>query len=78
MICKLVFNAGSILGLQPTTLEDIVQSSGKVFIVIPLELSICIFAILKKYNGWQNVLNENDNHPNYDPVDTKKVYTVLN
>ncbi len=65
-----VFNAGSILGLQPTTLEEIVNHLESIY-CDSIGVEYMYIRNPEEIQWLQNVLNENDNHPNY-PVDTKK------
>ena len=65
-----VFNAGSILGLQPTSLEDIITHLERIY-CDSIGVEYMYIRNPKEIQWLQNVLNDNDNHPNYD-VDTKK------
>jgi len=65
-----VFNAGSILGLQPTTLEEIVKHLESIY-CDSIGVEYMYIRNPEEIQWLQNVLNENDNHPNYH-VDTKK------
>ena len=65
-----VFNAGSILGLQPTTLEEIINHLERIY-CDSIGVEYMYIRNPEEIQWLQNVLNENDNHPNYD-IDTKK------
>ena len=65
-----VFNAGSILGLQPTTLEEIVKHLERIY-CDSIGVEYMYIRNPEELQWIQNVLNENDNHPSYE-VDTKK------
>ena len=72
-----VFNAGSILGLQPTTLEEIIIHLEKIY-CDSIGVEYMYIRTPKEIQWLQNVFNENDNKPNYS-ADTKKyILTKLN
>jgi len=65
-----IFNAGSILGLAPTSLEEIVIHLERIY-CDSIGVEYMYIRNPKEIQWLQNVLNENDNHPNYE-IDTKK------
>ncbi|WKK66697.1 2-oxoglutarate dehydrogenase E1 component [Lutimonas zeaxanthinifaciens] len=65
-----VFNAGSILGLQPTTLSEIIKHLERIY-CDSIGIEYMFIRNPEEIQWWQNKLNENDNHPDYE-ISTKK------
>ena len=65
-----IFNAGSILGLPPSPLEEIINHLEKIY-CDSIGVEYMYIRNPEEIQWLQNVLNENDNHPIYT-VDTKK------
>ena len=65
-----VFNAGSILGLPPSSLSEIIKHLEKIY-RNSIGVEYMYIRNPEEIQWWQNVLNKNDNHPDYD-ADTKK------
>ncbi|MDH3323499.1 MAG: thiamine pyrophosphate-dependent enzyme, partial [Flavobacteriaceae bacterium] len=74
---KTVFNAGSILGLEPNTLEEIIIHLESIY-CDSIGVEYMYIRIPEEIKWWQNKLNENDNHPNYTPDTKKYVLSKLN
>ena len=71
-----VFNAGSILGLQPTTLQDIINHLERIY-CNSIGIEYMYIRTPEEIQWWQNKLNENDNHPNYTPETQKYILSKL-
>ena len=67
---KTVFNAGSIVGLEPKTLEKIIFHLERIYCAY-IGVEYMYIRKPEEIQWWQEKLNENDNHPKYD-IDTKK------
>lgn len=72
-----VFNAGSILGLQPSTLAVIIDHLERIY-CDSIGIEYMFIRNPEEISWWQNKLNENDNHPNYTPETKKYVLSKLN
>ena len=72
-----VFNAGSILGLPPSTLGVIIDHLEKIY-CDSIGIEYMFIRNPEEISWWQNKLNENDNHPNYTPETKKYVLSKLN
>ena len=64
------FNAGSILGLKPCTLKEILDHLNKIY-CDSIGVEYMYIRNPEEIQWWQLRLNENDNHPYYTP-ETKK------
>ncbi len=64
------FNAGMILGLQPTKLKEIIVHLEAIY-CDTIGIEYMYIRKPEELKWWQDKLNENDNHPKYS-VDTKK------
>ncbi|MCK5677040.1 MAG: 2-oxoglutarate dehydrogenase E1 component, partial [Flavobacteriaceae bacterium] len=72
-----VFNAGSILGLPPTTLQEIINHLEKIY-CDSIGVEYMYIRNPEEIQWWQTKLNENDNHPNYTPETKKYILSKLN
>ncbi len=72
-----VFNAGSILGLQPTTLLEIVNHLERIY-CDSIGIEYMYIRNPEEIQWWQDKLNDNDNHPNYAPETKKYILSKLN
>jgi len=72
-----VFNAGSKLGLPPTTLQDIINHLEKIYCE-SIGMEYMYIRSPEEIQWWQDKLNENDNHPNYTPDTKKYILSKLN
>ena len=72
-----VFNAGSIIGLKPTTLRDILDHLNKMY-CDSIGVEYMYIRNPEEIQWWQERLNENDNHPNYTPDTKKYILSKLN
>ena len=72
-----VFNAGSILGLPPSTLGVIIDHLEKIY-CDSIGIEYMFIRNPEEISWWQNKLNENDNHPSYTPETKKYVLSKLN
>ncbi len=72
-----VFNAGSILGLPPTTLKEIINHLEKIY-CDSIGVEYMYIRNPEEIQWWQTKLNENDNHPNYTPETKKYILSKLN
>jgi 2-oxoglutarate dehydrogenase E1 component len=72
-----VFNAGSILGLEPTTLSDIILHLENIY-CNSIGIEYMFIRNPEEIQWWQNKLNENDNHPNYEASTKKYILSKLN
>ena len=73
----LEFSAGEILGLGKTTLSNIIDNLKRIY-CDSIGVEYMYMRNPKKLKWWQNRLNQNDNHPNYDVEDKKYILTKLN
>ncbi len=72
-----VFNAGSILGLKPTKLSDIVNHLERIY-CDSIGIEYMFIRKPEEVQWWQDRLNENDNHPNYEASTKKYILSKLN
>ena len=72
-----VFNAGSILGLPPSSLKVIIGHLERIY-CDSIGIEYMFIRKPEEIAWWQNKLNENDNHPNYTPETKKYVLAKLN
>jgi len=72
-----VFNAGSILGLKPCTLQEIIDHLNKIY-CDSIGVEYMYIRNPDEIQWWQVRLNENDNHPNYTPETKKYILSKLN
>ena len=72
-----VFNAGKILGLQPTTLKVIIDHLERIY-CSSIGVEYMYIRKPEEIQWWQNKLNENDNQPNYNPDTKKYILSKLN
>ena len=73
----LEFSAGEILGLGKTTLSNIIDNLKRIYCDY-IGVEYMYMRNPEKLKWWQNRLNQNDNHPNYDVEDKKYILTKLN
>ncbi len=74
---NLVFNAGSILGLQPTKLSEIIKHLEQIY-CDSIGIEYMYIRNPEEIQWWQNRLNENDNRPNYEASTKKYILSKLN
>ncbi|MCD6543080.1 MAG: 2-oxoglutarate dehydrogenase E1 component, partial [Flavobacteriaceae bacterium] len=74
---KTIFNAGSIIGLEPKALEDIIFHLEKIY-CDSIGVEYMYIRKPEEIQWWQEKLNDNDNHPNYDPDTKKYILSKLN
>ncbi len=72
-----VFNAGSILGLPPTKLSEIVNHLESIY-CDSIGIEYMFIRNPEEIQWWQDKLNENDNHPNYEASTKKYILSKLN
>jgi len=72
-----IFNAGSILGLPPSTLGDIVIHLERIY-CDSIGIEYMFIRNPEEIQWWQERLNENDNHPNYEESTKKYILSKLN
>ncbi|MEL4455620.1 2-oxoglutarate dehydrogenase E1 component [Lutimonas vermicola] len=72
-----IFNAGSILGLQPTTLSEIIRHCERIY-CDSIGIEYMFIRNPEEIQWWQKRLNENDNHPNYENSTKKYILSKLN
>ncbi len=72
-----VFNAGSILGLPPSTLEVILEHLEKIY-CDSIGIEYMFIRNPEEIKWWQSKLNENDNHPDYSPETKRYILSKLN
>ncbi len=72
-----VFNAGEILGLGATTLSDIIAHLKNVY-CDSIGVEYMYLRNPEELKWWQNRLNKNGNHPNYDTDSKKYILSKLN
>lgn len=72
-----VFNAGSILGLPPLSLQEIINHLEKIY-CDSIGVEYMYIRTPEEIKWWQEKLNENDNHPNYTPDTKKYILSKLN
>ncbi len=71
------FNAGSILGLKPSTLKEILDHLNKIY-CDSIGVEYMYVRNPEEIQWWQTRLNENDNHPHYTPETKKYILSKLN
>jgi len=74
---QIKFNAGSILGLESTTLQEIVHHLERIY-CDSIGVEYMYIRDPEEIKWWQDKLNVNDNHPNYSPDTKKYVLSKLN
>ena len=74
---KTIFNAGSILGLPPTALSEIVNHLESIY-CDSIGIEYMFIRNPEEIQWWQDKLNENDNHPNYEASTKKYILSKLN
>jgi len=74
---KTVFNAGSIIGQEPKTLKEIIFHLEKIY-CDSIGVEYMYIRKPEEIQWWQEKLNKNDNHPNYDPDTKKYILSKLN
>jgi len=74
---QIKFNAGSILGLEPKTLQEIIIHLESIY-CDSIGVEYMYIRNPEEIKWWQNKLNENDNHPNYNPDTKRYVLSKLN
>ena len=72
-----IFNAGSILGLQPSKLGDIVNHLESIY-CDSIGIEYMFIRNPEEIQWWQDKLNANDNHPNYEASTKKYILSKLN
>lgn len=72
-----VFNAGSILGLKPCTLQEIINHLNNIY-CDSIGVEYMYIRNPDEIQWWQVRLNENDNRPNYTPETKKYILSKLN
>jgi len=72
-----VFNAGSILGLKPTSLAEIIRHLESIY-CDSIGIEYMFIRNPEEIQWWQEKLNENDNHPNYEASTKKYILSKLN
>jgi len=72
-----IFNAGSILGLQPSKLSDIVNHLESIY-CDSIGIEYMFIRNPEEIQWWQDKLNANDNHPNYEASTKKYILSKLN
>ncbi|MGB5262724.1 MAG: thiamine pyrophosphate-dependent enzyme, partial [Lutimonas sp.] len=71
------FNAGSILGLKPCSLQEILDHLNKIY-CDSIGVEYMYVRNPEEIQWWQTRLNENDNHPLYTPETKKYILSKLN
>ncbi|MEN8123639.1 MAG: 2-oxoglutarate dehydrogenase E1 component [Bacteroidota bacterium] len=74
---KTIFNAGKIIGLKPSTLEEIINHLESIY-CDSIGVEYMYIRTPEEIQWWQDKLNENDNHPNYTPETKKYILSKLN
>ncbi len=72
-----IFNAGSILGLKPTSLAEIIRHLESIY-CDSIGIEYMFIRNPEEIQWWQEKLNENDNHPNYEASTKKYILSKLN
>lgn len=72
-----IFNAGSILGLQPSKLSEIVNHLESIY-CDSIGIEYMFIRNPEEIQWWQDKLNANDNHPNYEASTKKYILSKLN
>ncbi|MDN3642094.1 2-oxoglutarate dehydrogenase E1 component [Lutimonas halocynthiae] len=72
-----IFNAGSILGLQPSKLSEIVNHLERIY-CDSIGIEYMFIRNPEEIQWWQDKLNANDNHPNYEASTKKYILSKLN
>ncbi|MGI9531076.1 2-oxoglutarate dehydrogenase E1 component [Lutimonas sp.] len=72
-----IFNAGSILGLPPSKLSDIVRHLESIY-CDSIGIEYMFIRNPEEIQWWQDKLNENDNHPKYEDSTKKYILSKLN
>ncbi len=72
-----VFNAGQILGIGPQTLSVIIQHLKAIY-CNSIGAEYMYLRNPEEIKWWQNRLNQNDNHPNYNLEEKKYILSKLN
>ncbi len=74
---KTVFNAGNILGIEPKTLQEIINHLENIY-CNSIGVEYMYIRKPEEIQWWQDKLNKNDNHPNYNPDTKKYILSKLN
>ena len=72
-----VFNAGSILGLEPSSLSEIIRHLESMY-CDSIGIEYMFIRNPEEIQWWQEKLNKNDNHPNYEASTKKYILSKLN
>ncbi len=72
-----VFNAGSILGLQPSKLSEIIKHLESIY-CDSIGIEYMYIRNPEEIQWWQEKLNKDDNHPNYEASTKKYILSKLN
>lgn len=72
-----VFNAGSILGLKATKLSEIIRHLERIY-CDSIGIEYMYIRNPEEIQWWQEKLNQNDNHPDYEPSTKKYILSKLN
>lgn len=72
-----VFNAGSIVGIGPSTLSKIVEHLQRTY-CDSIGVEYMYIRNLEKKEWIKNRLHQNENHPNFSPVQKKEILNKLN
>lgn len=72
-----VFNAGSILGLEPISLQDIIFHLERMY-CDSIGIEYMFIRNPEEIQWWQDKLNKNDNHPEYSAETKKYILSKLN
>ncbi len=71
-----VFSAGEILGIGPKTLSQIIEHLKAIY-CDSVGVEYMYLRNPEELKWWQNRLNKNDNHPNYNSEDKKYILSKL-
>jgi 2-oxoglutarate dehydrogenase E1 component len=71
------FNAGEVLGIGPKPLKDIIAHLERIY-CDSIGVEYMYLRNPEELKWWQNRLNHNDNHPNYNLDDKKYILSKLN
>ena len=74
---KTVFNAGKIIGLEPSPLETIIEHLERIY-CDSIGVEYMYIRNPEEIEWWQERLNKNDNHPEYAPEVKKYILKKLN